>query len=82
MDSEVFIHLPHYPSKLLEEVTLRVASVFSKLDAKLGYWSLLLDEESSLKTTFNTPFGRYKYLKLPFGLSVSQDIFEQKWTKK
>ena len=56
---------PHYPYKTLGEITfkLRGASVFSKLDAKSGYWSVLLVEESSMKTTFNTHFGRYKYLR-------------------
>lgn len=50
------------------------AKVFSKLDAKAGYWSIHLDPESQLLTTFRTPFGRYCWTRLPFGLSVSQDI--------
>lgn len=28
-------------------------------------------------TTFNTPFGRYHFTRLPFGLVVSQDIFQK-----
>ena len=43
-----------------------------------GYWSIVLDEESSLLTTFNSPFGRYCFLHLPFGLVCSQDIFQKK----
>uniref|UniRef100_A0A8C7WXQ6 Gypsy retrotransposon integrase-like protein 1 n=1 Tax=Oryzias sinensis TaxID=183150 RepID=A0A8C7WXQ6_9TELE len=54
------------------------AKVFSKLDAKAGYWSIHLDEDSQLLTTFRTPFGRYCWKRLPFGLSVSQDIFQAK----
>ena len=27
---------------------------------------------------FRTPLGRYKFKRLPFGLNVSQDIFQQK----
>ena len=50
--------------------------VFSKLDAKSGYWSIKLDEESQKLTTFQTPFGRYCFQRLPFGLSVSQDIYQ------
>ena len=38
----------------------------------------MLDEESSYLTTFNSPFGRFRYTRLPFGLCVSQDIFQQK----
>ena len=52
------------------------AKFFSKLDALSGYWSLRLAESSQLLTTFNTPFGRYCFKRLPFGLSVSQDVFQ------
>ena len=48
---------------------------FSKLDAKAGYWSVKLDKEL---TTFRTPVGRYCFRRLPFGLAVSQDIFQLK----
>ena len=50
---------------------------FSKLDAKAGYWSIKLDEASQKRTTFQTPFGRYCFRRLAFGLSVCQDIFQQ-----
>ena len=52
------------------------ATMFSKLDAKAGYWSIHLEEESQLLTTFCTPFGRYCWRRLPFGLRVSQDLFQ------
>ena len=29
-------------------------------------------------TTFHSPYGRYRFLRLPFGLKVSQDIFQEK----
>ena len=51
---------------------------FTKLDANHGYWSIVLDEESSLLTTFNSPFGRYHFWHIPFGLLCSQDIFQKK----
>ena len=52
------------------------AKVFTKLDAKAGYWAVKLDESSQLLTTFRTPFGRYCWKRLPFGLNISQDIFQ------
>ena len=54
------------------------AKYFSKLDAKAGYWSVHLEEASQELTTFRSPFGRYCFRRLPFGLSVSQDIFQQR----
>ena len=71
---------PHHRMPTVEEIThhLRGAKIFSKMDAKSGYWSVKLDPESQLLTTFQTPFGRYCFRRLPFGLSVSQDIFQLK----
>ena len=54
------------------------STVFSKLDSRHGYWSVVLDEESSYLTTFNRPFGRFRFTRLRCGLCVSQDIFQQK----
>ena len=71
---------PHYPTNNLEDVSykLKGAKIFSKLDARQGYWAIHLDHESSLKTTFNSPHGRYRFLRLPFGLNLSQDVFQLK----
>ena len=71
---------PHYPMGTLDDILPQVsgAKYFSKLDASSGYCTVMLSDESSLITTFNTPFGRYRYLRLPFGLKNSQDIFQQK----
>ncbi|XP_014673997.1 PREDICTED: uncharacterized protein K02A2.6-like [Priapulus caudatus] len=71
---------PYHKIPTVEELTHHFAGakVFSKLDAKAGYWSIKLDEESQLLTTFQSPFGRYCFVRLPFGLSVSQDIFQLK----
>lgn len=52
--------------------------VFSKADLASGYWHVRLDEKSSHLTTFQTCFGRYRWLRLPFGLSVSSEIFQKK----
>ena len=52
------------------------AKVFSTVDARNGYWNLKLDAESRALTTFSTPFGRYRWIRLPFGISVSSEIFE------
>ena len=41
------------------------AKVFTVVDVKSGYWHVVLDEESSHLTTFGTPNGRYRWLRLP-----------------
>ena len=62
----------------LDEITHKLsgAKVFSKLDAKDGFWSIHLDTNSSILTTFNTHKGHYQFLCMPFGLKMSQDVFQ------
>ena len=50
------------------------AKFFCKLDASNAYWQVLLDEESSHLLTFNTPFGRYHFLRMPFGIHSASEI--------
>ena len=74
------IRRPHYPMPTLDDVTSQLsgAKYFSILDITHAYWSVRLDDESSYLTTFSSPFGRYRFLRMPFGLSCSQDIFQRK----
>ena len=74
------IQRPHYPLRTIDDVLpqLSGAKYFSKLDARSGYWGLILDKQSSFLTCFNTMFGRYRYLRLPFGLNCSGDLFVRK----
>jgi hypothetical protein len=49
---------------------------FTKLDASNGYWQIKVDEESSKLLTFNTPFGRYRFKRLPFGIHSASEVFQ------
>ena len=67
----------HYPLPTLDDVlpNLSQSNVFSVADAKDGFWQVELDEESSYLTTFGTPFGRYRYVRMPFGISPAPEEF-------
>lgn len=46
-------------------------------DAKRAYWQIPLDEASSYLTIYNTLFGRYRFIRLLFGLVISQDVLQK-----
>ena len=73
----------HYKLPTLDDVLDKFseARVFSKFDVENAYWHLELDETSSLLTTMITPWGRFRWLRLPFGLSVSGEIFQRRLTE-
>ena len=72
----------HIPTPEETFAKLSNSKFISKLDLKNGYWQIPLDEKSSILTTFNTPFGRYRYLRLPFGLNSANEIFQKKMIEK
>ena len=70
----------HYLLPTFDDVLpkLSKARIFSKVDVKEAFWHVKLDEESSKLTTMITPFGRFRWSCLPFGLKVSSEIFAKK----
>ena len=55
--------------------------MFSKLDANSGYWQIKLAEKYSFLTTFITPFGRFWFNRLPFGITSAPEHFQRKMTE-
>ena len=56
-------------------VLLKGARYFTALDLQSGYHNIKLDEESIPKSAFTTVFGKFEFLRLPFGLSPGPDFF-------
>ncbi len=72
-----YVLRPYYPMTTPKDAVELpgTARKFASLDAKTGYWQILLDEESQELTTFITPWGRYKFLRNPMGLASAQDEY-------
>lgn len=69
----------HFKLPTLDEMLSQTtgAKYFTKLDALKGFWLLPLNEKSSNYCTFNSPFGRFKFLRLPYGLNCASEIFHK-----
>ena len=57
---------------------LNGAKYFSVVDSTSSFFNHKLDNDSSKLMTFGTPFGRYHYLRMPMGASLSSDVYQYK----
>ena len=57
-------------------VKLKGTKVFSTIDIRSGYHHITLGKSSRAKTAFVTPFGKYKFLMVPFGLAQAPAYFQ------
>ena len=59
---------------------LNRATYFTMLDLRAGYHHIPLDKPSILKMAFNSPFRKYEYVKVPFGLAQAPAYFQELMT--
>ena len=70
----------HFKLPTREEIMSEFAgaTVFSTLDATKGFWQLKLNKQSLVMCTFIIPFGRFRYNRLPFGISSAPEVYHKK----
>ncbi|UYV82717.1 K02A2.6-like, partial [Cordylochernes scorpioides] len=56
---------------------IQKANIYTVLDAKYAFWQIPLTDEASLLTTMSTPYGRYCYTRMLYGLSSAPEIFQR-----
>lgn len=71
----------YFPLPTIDQIILKMtgACIFSTLDANSGFWQVPLDEESSKLCAFSTPYGRYCFLRLPYGIRSAPEVFHKRF---
>ncbi|XP_059049470.1 uncharacterized protein K02A2.6-like [Achroia grisella] len=74
------IQRQHFELPTFDEISSKLsgANIFSTLDIKNGFWNIKLTQASSDLCCFNTPFGRYKFLRMPFGICSAPEIYQHR----
>lgn len=73
----------HFLIPKSEDILSRLSGkrVFTVLDLRNGFWQMELDRSSSDLTTFMTPFGRFRWNRVPFGISNAPEMFQKRTVK-
>ena len=71
-----------WPMPKVEDIfsKLNGATYFTTLDLRAGYHHIPLDTPSIPKTAFNSPFEKFEYVKVPFGLAQAPVYFQELMT--
>ena len=79
-DLNVAIKREHFRMPTIEQIASRLngAKVFSVFDTSNGFLQVGLDQDSSLFTTFNTPFGLYRWKRMLFGIRSAPGVWQRK----
>ena len=67
--------LPHIKDMLLKVSNFTYATA---MDLVMGYYNIALSDDAKKLCTITTPWGKYEYNRLPMGVSISPDIFQDK----
>jgi dihydroorotate dehydrogenase len=53
----------------------------SALDLNMGYYHIKLDADAHKLCTIVLPWGKYKYKRLPMGIKIAPDVFQNVMSK-
>ena len=68
-----------YPIPRIQDILQRQQNYkfLSKIDLSMCFYTYELDEESKAYTTISTPFGLYRYTRMPMGISQCPDVAQE-----
>jgi hypothetical protein len=75
-----FVQRPVHGLPIIDQLLAQLtgATVFSKIDCSSSFHQVVLDEQSVPLTCFLTPFGRFVYHRLPYGILSGTDVYQSK----
>ena len=48
------------------------------IDASNGFWQIPVDKDNTKQLTFNTLFGGYRFICLPYSIHSVSEVFQDK----
>jgi hypothetical protein len=67
----------YYNVPTISETASKLSNqTFTVFDLKEGFHQVMLDEESSLRCSFSSPCGCYRYTRMPYGISCVPENFQ------
>lgn len=78
-DLNADILLENYTIPSFESITPQIANkrYFTVLDLKEGFWQVALSPRASELCVFSTPFGCYRFKRLPYGIKIGPEVFQK-----
>ena len=70
-----------WPIRSIEEIfdSLQGSAYFTTIDMSWGFYQLPMETKSQNYSAFSTPFGSFKWLRMPMGLTGSPNTFKVYW---
>ncbi len=70
----------HFTIPMFQEIVAKLGKLrfFSIVDQSSAFWPVELDEICRDLTTFHTSFGRYRFKRMPFGISSASKVLQKK----
>ena len=75
-----YVKREHFTIPTFQEIVsqLKKPKFFTIIDQSSAFWQIKLHEESRDLTTFQTPFGRFRFCRMPFGISSASEVQQKK----